>query len=173
MASLTREQAIAALDKNHLVLTGILNGLSDEELLRPKSIGGGDWSAKNLMGHIAFWEELALEALGDWRAGRRPAVEAIFEQGVDAANAQDQARWANRSLDDVWARTATAHETLVMSLKDLSDEEWQAKAPYPTKRRQFLAVLLGSILGAPKRPFDHASAHLPDLEAYIASLSHR
>lgn len=170
MATPTRTEAIAALNENHAVLTGLLNSLSDEDLHRPKTIGDGNWSAKNLMGHIAFWEELALEALADRRAGRRPAVEAIFEQGVDAANAEDQARWADRSPDDVRTRAKTSHETLVKALSGLSDDEWKAKAPYPTKRRETLAVLLGSILGAPKRPFDHALAHLPDLEAYVASL---
>jgi hypothetical protein len=30
--------------------------------------------------------------------------------------------------------------------------------------------LLGSILGAPKLPFGHAAAHLPDLEAFVTAL---
>ncbi len=29
-------------------------------------------------------------------------------------------------------------------------------------------MLLGSVMGAPKRPFGHAFAHLPDLEAFVS-----
>jgi len=151
----------------------LLDGLPDEQLVRAGTIGGGDWSAKDLMGHIAFWEELALEAIGDWRAARRPAAEAIFEQGVDAANAQDQARWAAAPVDEVRARARKAHESLLKAITELSDGDWRTKASYPTRRRQTLAVLLGSVLGAPQRPFGHTFAHLPDLEAYVAAFKRR
>jgi hypothetical protein len=172
MANLSRTEAIKALDGNYTKLADLLNGLSDEDLLHPKTIGGGDWSARDLMSHIAYWEELALEALNDWRAGRQPNVELIFETSVDDANAGDQARWTGRSLQEVRNR-AMVHQQLVIALLHLTDEEWRAKAPYPTKRRETVGVLLGSILGAPKRPFDHALAHLPDLQAYVSSLGGR
>ena len=55
----------------------------------------------------------------------------------------------------------------------MSDDEWHAKVPYETERRNTTGNLLGSIVGAPKRPFDHASAHIPDLEVYVASIPQR
>jgi hypothetical protein len=52
----------------------------------------------------------------------------------------------------------------------MADQEWEARAFYPTERRDRLALLLGSITGAPGQPFGHAFAHVPDLEAFVSSL---
>lgn len=171
----TRDQAIVTLDEGQAALDSLFARLSDEEMTRPATIGG-EWSAKHLLGHVAFWEELALEALTDWRAGRRPSVECIFEggrEGIDAANARDQERTAAQSLSEVRARATTAHTTLVQSIREMSDEEWRGKSPYPNAHRVTFAELIGSVLGAPKRPFGHAFAHLPDLQAYVESLGDR
>lgn len=169
MAIPTRQQAIATLEEGHASLTALFARLSDEQMVRRATIGGGDWSAKDLMGHIAFWEELALGALAEWRSGARPTVEAIFEGGVDAANAENQERTVAQSLEEVRARATTAHAAFLDAIQTLTDNDWRGKAPYATKRRQVLGNLLGSVLGAPKRPFDHAIAHLPDLETYVAA----
>jgi hypothetical protein len=60
---------------------------------------------------------------------------------------------------------------MVDAIRSMSDEEWSAKASYETGRRTRLGNLLGSITGAPERPFGHAFAHLIDLESYATSLA--
>lgn len=173
MAMLTREEAIATLDAGQAALDALFAKLSDEEMTRPATIGGGEWSAKDLLGHVAFWEELAIETVADWRAGRRPAVEQISDngaEGIDAANADNQGRTAAQSLAEVRVRAATAHATIIQTIRAMSEEAWRANAFYPNARRATLAERLGSTLGAPDRPFGHAFAHLPDLEAYVNSL---
>ena len=172
----SRNQAITTLAEGQAALAALFAKLSDEEMTRPSTIGGGEWSAKDLMGHIAFWEELAVETLADWRAGRRPSVEYISdagEEGIDAANACNQARTAGESLDGVRARAATAHATVLQAIRAMSEDEWRARALYPNAGRATLAERLGSTLGAPAQPFGHAFAHLPDLRAYVESLGHR
>src|SRR5262249_22422926 len=176
MTTPTREEAIATLEEGQAALDTLLARLSPEQLVRPATIGGGDWSAKDLLGHIAFWEELASQALNDWRAGRTPAVEQIFAGGaatVDAANAENQERTARQDPEEVRARAATAQTTILQAIRTMSDDEWRAKSIYPTKRLTTLVELLGGILGAPKRPFGHAFAHLAELEAYVESMSAR
>jgi len=67
----------------------------------PATIGTGAWSAKDLLGHLAFWEELAAQALANWRAGQRPSAEDLFDQRrTDAANAGNDERSSGQSLDD-------------------------------------------------------------------------
>jgi hypothetical protein len=172
----TRDQAIATLDGGQAALDALLDRLSDEELTRPATIGGGDWSAKDLLGHIAFWEELAVETLAEWRAGRRPSVEQIGDggdAGIDAANARNQEHTARESLETVRARAATAHAAILLAIREMSDEEWGAKAFYPNARRATLAERLGSTLGGEEQLFGHAFDHLPDLKAYVESLGPR
>ncbi|MGZ4104026.1 MAG: DinB family protein [Actinomycetota bacterium] len=174
MPTPSRDEALATLEEGHRLLEALFARLDDEQFVAPKTIGGGDWSAKDLLGHIAFWEELALEALADLRAGATPRIEAIFAraaEGIDEINAGNQQRTAMRSLEEAKARAAAAREALVTAIGSMSDDEWGSKVPYETERRETTAALLASILGAPKRPFGHAFAHIPDLEAYVSQLT--
>ena len=172
----TRDEAIAMLEEGQSAIQALFEELSDQEMTRPATIGGGDWSAKDLMGHIAFWEELAAEALSDSRAGRRPGVLQIFDknqEGVDEANAQNQMRTATQSLEQVRCRADAAYAVILEAIGSMSDDEWQANVFNPNARVSTLAELLGGVLGAPRRPFGHVFAHLPDLEAYVNSLERR
>ena len=42
---------------------------------------------------------------------------------------------------------------LIREIEEMSDQEWTSKAPYAAERRNRLVTQLGSVLGAPKRPF--------------------
>lgn len=157
----------------------LVSRLSEDEFTRPRTIGGGDWSAKDLLGHIATWEEVALRSLAEFQGGDVPWVES--NEGpfsgpgtvnVDAFNARAIAENQRLSLEEVRARADRTHTELIEAIQGLTDEQWTARASYPTEldRRRRLVTLLGSVLGAPQRPFGHAFAHLPDLRAYVETL---
>jgi hypothetical protein len=168
--SLSSEQAATALEQGNAVLHALFARLSAEEMLRPATIGRGEWSAKDLLGHIAFWEELAEQALADWRAGQRPEVGDISDQAAtDAANARNQAITAPQSLAHVRARAERAHHVILDAIRGMSDEDWYASPAYVDTRSTTLGDLLGSVLAGPTGPFQHAFAHLADLTAYVES----
>jgi hypothetical protein len=168
MSAPTREQALATLEQGDAALQALFGQLSPEEMLRAATIGGGEWSAKDLLGHIAFWEELATEALAEWRAGKRPTVESfIGQEATDAANARNQMVTVRQSLSEVRDRSSSAHRTVVAAILSMSDEEWYARPTYPDPTVATLADLLGGVLAAPEGPFQHAFAHLADLSAYV------
>lgn len=165
-------EAISTLQEGGAAMGALFEALSDDEMTRPATIGGGDWSAKDLMGHIAFWEELAVRTLAEWRSGVRPEVESIFDAGmagVDAANAGNLAETACLVLDEVRARARRTHDSLVAGIRGIGDDEWRAASTYPNPHSASLGELLGSVTGAPNRPFGHAFAHLPDLEGFVGS----
>ena len=173
MADLSRDQAVAELEDGQRRIDQLLQGLSEEDLIRPATIGGGDWSAKDLIGHVATWEEAAVDAVADIRRGEVPKIEGYFregEAGVHRFNAETVSAKAELPLSEVRDRAAGAHETLIGQIRAMTDDEWTARVPYESERRRTLAGLLGSITGAPKRPFGHAFAHIPDLEAFVSSL---
>jgi hypothetical protein len=170
MTQPTREQALATLADGQARMASLFGQLSDEQFARRGTIGGGEWSAKDLLGHIAFWEELALETIAAWRRGEKPRIEETFTGGgVDALNAWNEERKASWSAKEVRSEAKETHSRLVAEIEAMSDQEWQSKAPYQTERRSRLVTELGSVLGAPKRPFGHAFAHLADLEANVTS----
>jgi hypothetical protein len=179
VAQPTRDEAVRTLQEGQDRVDALVEGLSEGQLTRPGTIGDGDWSAKDLIGHLATWEEAALRTLEEFQRGEMPWIEtddgpfAAPDAGrVDVFNARTVAEKQRRTLAEVAAQAGRTHRELVDAIEGLSDEEWRAKATYPTPmdRRRRLVTLLGSVLGAPRRPFGHAFAHLPDLEAYVASL---
>jgi hypothetical protein len=172
-----RREALATLREGQDRLTELFGRLSDDAMTRPATIGGGDWSVKDLMGHVAAWEELALISLDEWRRHEMPWVERpegpmSGTDQVDAYNARVVEEKGARDLRTIRRGAEASHQQLVAAIEAMADEEWLATAPYSTQvsRIRTLADLLGTLTAAPKRPFGHAFAHLPDLEAYVRSL---
>src|SRR5919202_3203667 len=46
----SRDDAIARLERGQMALLSLFGNLTSEQMTRPKTIGGGDWSAKDLLG---------------------------------------------------------------------------------------------------------------------------
>ena len=162
---LQRGEALAVLDAGQAELDGLFDQLDLHQLSQPGTIGGGDWAAKDLMGHIAFWEELALDTLDAVRGGVKPRV---VQVATDQLNAENQAEQATQSAIELRARAASAHEAILAAMHSLSEAEWTAALPWPDATGRSLGDLLGSVLGAPDRPFGHAYAHLDELRTYVA-----
>lgn len=162
----TRDDAIVILEEGHRELRRLADRLSPADLDRPRTIGGGDWSAKILLGHLTAWEEHALEALVAWRAGRGSAIQrALRVEGLGAVNAASAAPDRQRTVDEVLARSEAVHTRLIDALRVIPEADWAAP---PTRRaRRSLGDTVGALLGGPGGPFEHASAHLPDLARYV------
>jgi hypothetical protein len=174
MAMPTRAEALATLDEGWTQVEALIERLTDEQACEPKTIGGGEWSAKDLIAHLAFWEELAVEALEQRRAGERPRIEDVFAagaEGIDAENAGNYERSAPQTIEEIVARATRARQAVVGAIWSMSDSEWDAPATYSTTQRVRTGELLGSILGAPRKPFAHAFAHIPDLQARVDEVS--
>lgn len=176
MPRVSQAEAVATIEEGHARVGELLSGLNDDQIERPATIGGGDWSAKDLIAHLATWERFAVETIREWRRGEEPWIErAAFSAPatgkVDALNARFVEENRARSLVEVRAEADRIHAELVELVRSMPDDEWNSRAFYETSmgRRNRLSTLIGSLLGAPGRPFGHAFAHLADLEAYAAS----
>jgi hypothetical protein len=176
----SRREALATLRQGQDRVAELLAQLSDDQLVEPATIGGGDWSAKDLIGHIAAWAEVAVEALAEWRRGQMPWVERpdgpmSGSDQVDAFNARSVEEKRALGLGEVAQGAQASHRALVAAIEGMTEEEWRSKAwyPIPSGHERTLADLLGFLTAAPKRPFGHAFAHLPDLEAYARSAASR
>ncbi|HTG46154.1 MAG TPA: ClbS/DfsB family four-helix bundle protein [Actinomycetota bacterium] len=166
-----RQEALATIRDGDARLAALFARLDEEAFVRRGTIGDGDWSAKDLMGHIALWEEIALACIDPWLRGEDPELEERFTQGnADAINAWNERRKLEWPLARVRDEAARTHTELVERIEAMTDEEWSAPKRFEDERSApDLATQLGGILSA-DRPFNHADAHLPDLEAYVTSL---
>src|SRR3954469_25275068 len=104
MPALTRHEALATLDAAQNELDSLINQLTDADLDERGTIG--DWPAKDVVGHVAFWEELALQTIDSFRGGVEPRVAKV---GTDELNAQNQAEQARHSIFELRNRAGDAH----------------------------------------------------------------
>lgn len=96
-------------------------GLSDEQLLQPGVTG--EWSVRDAIAHVTWWEEEALRHLPAILDGGRPPRYSETYGGIDAFNAQMTERKRERSLADVRGHFAETHRRLVDYLRRVPPEQ--------------------------------------------------
>jgi len=171
VTALSRREALSTLREGQERLAALLAQLSDEELAQPSALGGGEWSPQDLIGHMAVWEEVALVTVEAWLRGDKPPIDERFgSRETDEINARNQDRKHAWSLERIRADSEGTHRRLVSAIEWMTEGEWASPPPFePDGQQETLGAELGGLLGAPGRPFGHAFAHLPDLEAYVRS----
>jgi hypothetical protein len=83
----------------------------------------GEWSVKDIVGHIASWEAEVVTTLRDLRAGRRPELYDFNRSRLDAWNKEHVER--KRSIDffSVLDQLRAGRQRLLEELAHFSDED--------------------------------------------------
>ncbi len=166
----TRDEAIRLLEEQHTEVSALLAELDPATFERRGTIGG-QWSAKDLAAHLGAWEGFVLEVLEAFGRGERPAFEDEFlEPGAtDRLNAREEQRSLEAPADEVMTRFEDLHRRVVGEIGSMSDDGWAAEYPFDPEDAT-IGDRVGSLLGSDDGRFLHASAHLPDLRAYVDSI---
>ena len=106
-----RERLFGWLEGEWTRLVESFSGLQDSALNEPGAVG--HWSVRDLLGHIATWEEEALIALPVILEGR-PLPRYASSGGIDAFNAREHARKRGSTLAEVKRDLAATHERLIL-----------------------------------------------------------
>jgi Mycothiol maleylpyruvate isomerase N-terminal domain len=166
----THDEAVRLLEEQHADLAALFAELDTESFVRRGTMGGGDWSAKDLAAHMGLWEEFALATIDEFGRGERPTIERMYESHTgDQLNEQGVERFVHAPAPDVLARFDDLHRRLVSAIDSMSENEWAAEYPFDPDDRT-LGDRIGSLLGSERGAFMHASAHLPDLRAYVDAI---
>ena len=165
-----RDEAIRLLEEQHAEVAGLLGELDDDAFASRGTIGGGEWSAKDLALHIGSWELFAIETLEQLGRGERPSIEDAFAQ-VGATDRLNEEH-VNLQLDvepgEARARFEERHRRIVGAIAAMDDASWVASYPFDPDDAT-VSDRIGSLLGSDAGDFTHAAAHLPDLRAYVES----
>jgi uncharacterized protein (TIGR03083 family) len=108
---LARERA----DWDELIATW--RGLPEAALRQPGACGPG-WSVKDVMNHVAAWQEAALRIIPEYLAGRR----ATLGHGTDRFNALQHAADQKRSLAATRRRLSRARRALLHLIEQVPDD---------------------------------------------------
>ncbi len=102
---------LAKIETSWNGLMEALDGIPDDRLSEPGAIG--TWSIKDVMGHIAYWDDQAVINAARFSGG----APADAEVDVEAANAREAAAAADRSVDEQRTAMQRAHESVVATLE--------------------------------------------------------
>jgi hypothetical protein len=161
----TRAAALRIIESGHREVRGLVARLPRRAVTTP-GLGGGTWSPKDLLGHLAAWEARAVEAMRAWDEGHGPAFEKeLWSKSTNRINQESVERTAKLSTPEIVRRADATHEELVRRIEAMSDLRW--KRPGTPRGRTPVGERLGGILSGPGGAFRHADAHLPDLRAFV------
>ncbi len=121
-----RQWLLARLAAERAGLLEQLLGLDERALVRVSV--SGDWSAKDVLAHIAAWDRWEARTMYSIVAGEVPDFSALHD--LDASNAAFVAPWRDRSLGEVLADLQAARTAWVDWLAGLSPEEFFQQRSY-------------------------------------------
>ena len=161
----TRAQALTILEDGDRAVRDLIARLPRRALTMP-GLGGGDWSPKDLLGHLAAWEERAVAAMQAWDEDHGPAFDKeLWSKSTSVINRESVERKAKLSTPEIVRRADATHAELVTRIRAMSDRQW--RQPGTSRGRTPVGARLGGILGGPAGYFRHAEAHLKDLRAFV------
>ena len=132
----------------------------DEERM-PLIILHGEWSVKDLIGHLGFWENSVVSLFNALRAGKTPEP---FPE-LDALNARVLSESRKQSLSEVRRQEKGAYQKVLALIKDASDRELFDPAHFPwTEGRPFESFISDNTYG-------HYEEHLPELTAWLKRIA--
>ena len=114
-----REQVYSQLEKARQQLLAAVDGLKPEQMTVPMM---GDWSVKDILAHVASWEEFALPDLRRAAKSHIPALASFREAEVDDWNRMLMSLRRNFPLDQVTTELKEYREATIAALDALPDE---------------------------------------------------
>lgn len=160
---MAKPDLLARIRKDRAEIAALWQNLTEAQLTRrpgPQS----DWSIKDLVAHLSFWEQLMIETISRLKQGLEPQDLGTNEL-VDNLNAEVFKRNEHRPLAEVLAEFDSQRAQVEATLEALTDDEIN-QADYFAQQEN--TPLLYHIIG---NTFGHYADHKPDLERYLASLS--
>ncbi len=97
-----------------LELVKTIRGLTDEQIVKPDTVG--EWSVKDIMAHITFWESRLIHDIGLLERGENPPESEDYE----SINQDEATRSRSASLDDVRAQFDAMHDQVMGMLEGTS-----------------------------------------------------
>jgi hypothetical protein len=128
-----RQQLLKQLDKAWTAIKETYAGLSDSQMTEPGVTG--DWSVKDIIAHVTWWEEEALKHLPLIIKGGRPPRYSVKYGGIDAFNAQMTEQKQELPLSDVLRQMDETHSRLIAYIQSVPEEQFTRETRFRRRLR--------------------------------------
>ena len=135
----------------------LLAQLSVAEINQPGAVGV--WSVKDVLAHIAYWEQYTTGILAAVARGEAPTL--VADDETERRNASVIAQYYQRSLAAVISDWQQAREDLLEQLEYLSDQDLNDADRFPWNNGR---TLLERIAGD---SYDHEQEHIDQIRAWM------
>lgn len=154
---MTKEDVLARLAKSRRDLRRAIQGLSEEEMTQVQA--EGEWTIKDVLGHIASWEEICLEPLRRYADGDPFAAEVTKDYlGLNEGLA---ARKQDIPLDVILDEWDAIRQELVAAANKLSAEQWEQRVLFPWGDEGAVAEMLDEL-------YQHELEHVHAIQQWRA-----
>ena len=112
--TITEDERLSILQdvsKAWLDLLKATRQLSDEQILAPGTVG--EWSVKDVMAHMSFWEQTVIDTIVALDAGNEPD----YIDGFEDENLAAVAEAADLTLDEIRDQFSETHDELMLLLE--------------------------------------------------------
>jgi hypothetical protein len=130
---MAKEKILRRLEQTWAAFSDAFAGLSDAQLLEAGVTE--DWSVKDILAHVSWWEEEALKHLPGIARGERAPRYSTMYGGIDAFNAQMTELKRGLSLGDVRAQMEDTHRRLIEYLDNAPDELFETGSRFQRRLR--------------------------------------
>ena len=119
---LKSEVLLSKIEQAWVSLAESYRGLAAEQMLEPGV--SGEWSVKDILAHITWWEEEALKYLPMILQGRRPPRYSALYGGIDAFNAQMADQKRGLALSEVLFQLHDTHQRLIHYILSVPEDQY-------------------------------------------------
>jgi uncharacterized damage-inducible protein DinB len=147
----------AKLHQNQADFWSALEGLEEAALVDKRAVDG--WSLKDVVGHIAAWEELMIQAAYHIYDPSRPAA-ALFGEDIESMNAIMAAKREANSWQTERQALQDTQAAMNEFLAKLLPGDYRLRGPYPWPDDQ------GTLAELITHAAEHYDDHRPDIERW-------
>ncbi len=108
-------------------------GLTEAQMVEPGVTE--DWSVKDILAHVSWWEEEALKHLPHILQGVRPPRYSVLYGGIDAFNALMTDKMRRLTLPEVRRQLDETHARLVAYLQSAPEEQFTTETRFRRRVR--------------------------------------
>jgi hypothetical protein len=130
---MNRQQLLKQLEKGWTAVKKCYAGLSESQMMEPGVVG--DWSVKDILGHISTWEEEALKYLPLILNGRRPPRYSVQYGGINAFNARMVAKKRSWPLLEVLKQLDDTHAQLLNYIHSVPEDQFTRETRFRRRLR--------------------------------------
>lgn len=155
---MTRDEILRIIQSQYDELIAVLDAVPADQLTKRPLVDW--WTAKDLVGHIAMWEQVALKFIREYKATGVPKPLGIQgDADVDRYNKRGVAMRRDLALAQVRAELDATQRDLIAAIESLSDADLTKPLPPPWSEGATLERLIAV------NAYQHTPEHIEQIVA--------